>query len=152
MKYGRLTNLIVQSTFCLAFCLASLTALAADKPYSKGSVWAVGYVQVADNKLDDYIENLNNGYYPILNEFIKKGWVTSYKVISVDRNSPDDYNLIILVEYPNWATFDRADEEWEKVVDQVFKSMENREKSDNQREEIRILWGSKIGQELKPKL
>lgn len=132
--------------------LITFTINAADKPYKLGTVWEVSYIKVNDGKLEEYLTNLNNGYYPIYEEFIKKGWITSYKAISFNRNSPDDWNLMLLTEYPNWATFDRKEAEWEAVVDKVFKNKKAQETSDENRENIRVLWGSKLGVEMIPVL
>ena len=123
---------------------------AGDKPYKRGTVWDVAYIRVNDGKLEDYLKNLNSGYYPIYEEYKKKGWIVSYKAISFPRNNPKDWNLMLLTEYPNWAAFDRKESEWESVVDKVFKNQKSQDSSDSQRENIRTLWGSETGQELIP--
>mgnify|MGYP005986593063 FL=1 len=130
--------------------MMSFTVSANDKPYTLGTVWEVSYIQVNDGKLEDYLKNLNSGYYPIYEEFKKKGWITSYKAISFSRNNPNDWNLMLLTEYPNWATFDRKEEEWEAVVDKVFKNKQAQDSSDEDRKNIRVLWGSKVGREMIP--
>ncbi len=134
----------------MIFVMITFTVQAGEKPYTLGTVWEVSYIKVNDGKLEDYLKNLNSGYYPIYEEFKKKGWITSYKAISFNRNNPDDWNLMLLTEYPNWATFDRKEEEWEAVVDKVFKNKKSQESSDKERENIRILWGSKVGREMIP--
>jgi hypothetical protein len=141
MKNIFLTMMIVMMSF---------TVCANDKPYTLGTVWEVSYIQVNDGKLEDYLKNLNSGYYPIYEEFKKKGWITSYKAISFSRNNPNDWNLMLLTEYPNWATFDRKEEEWEAVVDKVFKNKQAQDSSDEERTNIRVLWGSKVGREMIP--
>jgi len=130
--------------------LFSFNTLAEEKPYTLGTVWDVSYIRVNDGKLDDYLKNLNAGYYPINEEFKKKGWVVSYKAISFTRNNPEDWNLMLLTEFPNWATFDRKEAEWDAVVDKVFKSKKNQKKSTKDRENIRTTWGSRVGRELIP--
>jgi len=130
--------------------LFSFNTLAEEKPYTLGTVWDVSYIRVNDGKLDDYIKNLNAGYYPINEEFKKNGWVVSYKAISFSRNNPEDWNLMLLTEFPNWATFDRKEAEWDAVVDKVFKSKKNQKKSTKDRENIRTTWGSRVGRELIP--
>ncbi len=59
---------------------------------------------------------------------------------------------MLLTEYPNWATFDRKESEWEAVSNKVFKTQKAQDSSDTERENIRILWGSRTGQELIPNL
>ncbi len=130
--------------------MIAFTIQAGDKPYTLGTVWEVSYIKVNDGKLEDYLKNLNSGYYPIYEEYKKKGWITSYKAISFNRNNPDDWNLMLLTEYPNWATFDRKEKEWEAVVDEVFKNKKAEESSNEDRKNIRVLWGSKVGVEMVP--
>ena len=100
------------------------------------------------NKSKDFPISLIYPFYE--KEYKKKGWITSYKAISFNRNSPDDWNLMLLTEYPNWATFDRKEEEWEAIVDKVFKNKQAQDSSDEDRKNIRVLWGSKIGREMIP--
>ncbi len=130
--------------------MIAFTIQAGDKPYTLGTVWEVSYIKVNDGKLEDYLKNLNSGYYPIYEEYKKKGWITSYKAISFNRNNPDDWNLMLLTEYPNWATFERKEKEWEAVVDEVFKNKKAEESSNEDRKNIRVLWGSKVGVEMVP--
>lgn len=130
--------------------MIAFTIQAGDKPYTLGTVWEVSYIKINDGKLEDYLKNLNSGYYPIYEEYKKKGWITSYKAISFNRNNPDDWNLMLLTEYPNWATFDRKEKEWEAVVDEVFKNKKAEESSNEDRKNIRVLWGSKVGVEMVP--
>ncbi len=143
MKNILLTIVIVMMTFAVN---------ADDKPYKLGTVWDVSYIRVNDGKLEDYLNNLNSGYYPIYEEYKKKGWIVSYKAISFPRKNPKDWNLMLLTEYPNWATFDRKESEWEAVSNKVFKTQKAQDSSDTERENIRILWGSRTGQELIPNL
>jgi len=136
--------------FTIITVVIAFTIQAGDKPYTLGTVWEVSYIKVNDGKLEDYLKNLNSGYYPIYEEYKKKGWITSYKAISFNRNNPDDWNLMLLTEYPNWATFDRKEKEWEAVVDEVFKNKKAEESSNEDRKNIRVLWGSKVGVEMVP--
>jgi len=136
--------------FTIITVMIAFTIQAGDKPYTLGTVWEVSYIKVNDGKLEDYLKNLNSGYYPIYEEYKKKGWITSYKAISFNRNNPDDWNLMLLTEYPNWATFDRKEKEWEAVVDEVFKNKKAEESSNEDRKNIRVLWGSKVGVEMVP--
>ncbi|WNC70684.1 hypothetical protein RGQ13_11140 [Thalassotalea psychrophila] len=139
-------NVLIATTLLIL----SFNLFAADKPYTLGTVWEVSYIKVNDGKLEDYLTNLNSGYYAIYEEYKAKGWITSYKAIGFPRNNPDDWNLMLLTEYPNWATFDRKEEEWEAVVEQVFKNKQSEDASNGERESIRTLWGSKVGRELIP--
>ena len=57
---------------------------------------------------------------------------------------------MLLTEYPNWATFDRKKKEQEAVIDEVFKNKKAEESSNEDRKNIRVLRGSKVGVEMVP--
>ena len=128
------------------FCLSGI-AVAQEAPYTEGSVWAMTFVRVEPGRLDDYFKNLNGMYRKVNEEAKKQGFVLSYKVIGTSASTRDDWNLLILVEFKNWAAFDELNAKFRAIVNKLA-SEEQQEAGIEARAKIREIIGGKIGREL----
>ena len=122
-------------------------ALADERPYTDGSVWDLAMIRTTDGMGDRYLESLRKNYKPIMEEAKKQGLVLSYKIISTTTSGPDDWDIILMTEYKNWAALDGLSEKFEAVSRKVI-SKSDEDKLMEQRLQVRRFVGSKNGQEL----
>ncbi len=127
--------------------LLALPVMAQEAPYTEGSVWTMTFVRVEPGRLDDYFKNLNGLYRKVNEEAKKQGLVLSYKIIGTGASTRDDWNLLILEEYKNWAAFDELDAKFRAIVNKIA-SEEQQETGIETRAKIREIIGGKIGREL----
>ena len=80
---------------------------------------------------------------------MKDGDILSYKMLNVAARRKHESNLVLMVEYKNWATFDRGIEYFEKMATKIQGSVEKSTQADIDREALRTLNGSIILQEVK---
>jgi len=145
----------------LRICLMSLCALlffvsgfsaAADKNYKKGSVWNVALIATEPGQTDTYIDSLKANYTTVMEEARKQGIVSSYKILVGDRANPQDWDLMILIEYPNWAAFDTAEEKYDAITAKMFgsadKADDNVKQQMKERVKLRTIFGGKQMQEI----
>ena len=132
-------------------CLFVLPVQAQEKEnvYENGSVWSISYIKTKPGHFDDYLKNLSTTWRKILDEYKKDGKVLSYKVLDVVWARDGEPNLILMVEYKDWTTFDTPDEYWDDVQDKVLGSLEKAKQNMLSREDIRTLRGGKGAVELK---
>ena len=130
--------------------LLSVTASAQDsgRVYENGSVWSVGYVETKPGHFDDYLEDLSNIWKRYLDEQKKDGDVLSYKIIANSWTRDGEPDLMLMVEYKNWAAFDRGNEYFDELAKRLQGGTEQAQQSNIDREELRNLRGGWVGQEL----
>lgn len=123
------------------------SAHADDRPYTEGSVWDITMVRTAYGLADDYLESQGKFFKPMYDEAQKQGLVLSYKFFSFPAVGADDWDILIMVEYKNWAAFDGLSEKFESIS---RKDMTKDAEHDLmvKRLDIRRIVGTKIGQEL----
>jgi hypothetical protein len=144
----------MKSGFCLgvlvlsSVCLSPGTAAAQTRPYTEGSVWNVSMVRTTTGFRDDYLRSLGTTWKRVMDEAKKQGLILSYKVLSAQPAGPDDWDLILLVEYKNWAAFDGLDDKFEPIQQKVMGAEDARRKLSTQRLEVRRILGAKPAQEL----
>src|SRR5438045_2580150 len=102
------TNSLKRILMGATFLIAATSSFAADKTYKLGSVWNVAMISVEPGQNDEYLNSLKGFYTTVMEEAIKEKLVISYKLFQGNRANPQDFNFMILIEAPNWASLDSA--------------------------------------------
>jgi len=140
-------------SLCTLVALAVLTLSAAradDRVYTDlHSVWSVSFIETHAGHFDDYIANLNNIWRRYLDEQKKDGDVLSYKMIPIAFPRDGEPNLMLMVEFKNWAAFDRGNDYFDKLAKKLQGGVDEATQSNVDREEIRELRGGFAGREIK---
>lgn len=113
------------------------------------SVWSVSFIETHPGHFDDYIANLNQIWRRYLDEQKKDGDVLSYKMIPVAFPRDGEANLMLMVEFKNWAAFDRGNEYFDKLAEKLQGGIDEATQSNIDREELRDLRGGFAGREIK---
>ena len=125
----------------------SSLAFADERPYTDGTVWGMSMIRTADGMDDVYLKSLGTNLKPIYEEAMKQGLILSWKIIRANAGSPDDWNILILVEYENWAAFDGISEKFEPISRKVMGKAEE-DALMQKRLDMRRFIADKTGQEL----
>jgi len=135
----------------LAATLA-LPSLAADKNYTRGSIWTVTMIKTEPGKQDDYIDSLKAEYVSVYEEAIKQKVITSFKILTGDYSNPGDWDVLILTEAPNFAAIDTMEAKFDAIAAKIYgsevKAEDNDKKSMSDRAPIRKVYGGKLMQEI----
>jgi hypothetical protein len=141
---------------CLLLSLllaASATATwAAPKGWKNTSVWNLSLITVEAGQDDAYLESLRGFYTTVMEEAIKQKLILSYKILVGSRANPDDFNLIIMTEGPNWANLDGANDRFDalaaKLAGSADKAEEVQKKAMVDRLKMRTIHGNKLMQQI----
>ena len=120
-----------------------------ERVYENESIWQIGYVEVKEGHLNDYMKYLSQGWKMSMDEYVKDGKILSYKILDVTWARDNEPNLIILIEAKNWAVLDTWHEYRDKVKKKVKKLLEKKEIEDIDIDEISTNRGELISWELK---
>lgn len=142
---ARLTVLSV--VVVLLFGLGA-TTVAQEKPYTLGSVWSLTFVKTLGIGGPDYVKNLAANWKKVQDEAINQGLVLSYKVLWGEAANKDDWDMLLMVEYKNYAAYDTPDETWDSIVEKVIGDEPQQKEGAAVREKIREILGSKSMREL----
>jgi len=94
-----------------AVCVAqpnTTTAKGSNAPYNEGPVWTLTMIKTKTGLSDEYLKQITKSVKPVYDEEKKQKIILDYKILSGDASGPQDFNILILVEYPNWAEIGRA--------------------------------------------
>ncbi len=112
-------------TFMALFVLTHLptSAIQAQSDvYDSGTVWNVGMIRIDANMEEEYLKRLNTTWNFVMKEAVKQGLIKSYKIMLGSESNPSDFNLLLLTEHPNMASFDpnpAKDAKWKAITDKI---------------------------------
>lgn len=119
-------------------------------PFTRGSVWGVSFMRSKPGHGIDYLRELSGNWKKVLEEQKKEGLVLSYKVLTTVPVSRDDYDTVLMIEFPNYAAFDQMDK-FRAIAGRVMGPLSAREEVMRKRADIRDELGSRLLQEIKLK-
>ena len=125
-----------------------VAALAQDKPYTEGSVWTVTVIRVKPGMFDVYMRDLLPLRKRVNEEAMKQGLLVSSHVLSGNSMGRDDWDVMILDEYKNWAAFDGISAKYEAIETRVIGAEDKQIQIMTKRGDVREILGNKVMQEL----
>ena len=139
---------IAAITAVLALALVSIAAIAEDHPFTEGTVVNVAAVRTEYGKFDDYMKFLDTKWKATQEAAKKAGYITGYKVISVEPRSENDPDIYLVIYYKNWAALDGATAKGDAIAKEVDGSVAASNEAAISRGKIRRVLGSWTGQQL----
>ena len=97
---------------------------------------------------DEYIKQITGTVKPVYDAEKKEKIILDYKILNGEAAGPHDFNILILVEYPNWAAFDNLRDKMDPVIAKVMGSEEQRRDLAVKRLDIREILGTKTMREI----
>ena len=126
----------------------SKTSGGSSAPYNEGPVWTVTMIKTKTGLGDEYFKQITGTVKPVYDEEKKQKVILDYKILNGEASDAHDFNILILVEYPNWAAFDTLREKMDPVIAKVMGSEEQRTQLAVKRLDIREILGTKTMREI----
>ena len=141
---------LVTLTACAALATigAGLVRAQSDAPYTEGPVWAVTMVKVKPGMGDDYLKTLAKIYKSTNDEMKKQDLIMDYKVLLGNDATPQDFDILLMVEFKNMAAFDNQREKTDPIADKILGSEDAQRQGAVKRMEIREIMGNKLMREV----
>jgi hypothetical protein len=128
--------------------LFSQATHAQDKPYTEGTVWSVSFIKVKPGMFDVYMRDLASQRKKLMDEAKKQGLIVSERMLSGSSMGRDDWDLMLMVEYKNWAAFDGLSAKFDALALKIVGSEEKQLQTMVKRTETREILGEKTLQEI----
>jgi hypothetical protein len=133
----------------VVFLLLLAPALFAQEHYTEGPVWRVTLIRVKPTQMDAYLTMLRQTTKSVYEENKKQGSIIDYKVfLKETKNSPEDWDICIAVEYKNHAALDGLAAKGEAVRDKILGGKAPAQQLNEKRAEIREIISSELLQEV----
>lgn len=120
----------------------------ADKPYTQGPVWQVQFVSMKPGMNQLYLKNLSEGWIKQMRAAKDAGLILDFKVLQSPNSSENDWNLMLMYELKNYAMLDGITDKMQAISSKIFGSEETQHTSAVSRNDLRVLQGGRLTQEL----
>ena len=132
----------------LSLRITSLCVAQSDAPYTEGPVWTVTMVKTKTGMTDEYLKELAKTLKASLEEAKKQNLVLDYKVLLGNPATPQDFNILIMVESKNMAAQDNTREKFDPIARKVVGTTDQQQAIQMKRLDIREILGTKLMREI----
>jgi hypothetical protein len=134
---------VAVSTAFTGFCLAQ-----SDAPYTEGPVWTITMVKTKAGLGDEYLKELAKTLKGSLEEAKKQNLVVDYKILLGNAATPQDFNILIMVESKNMAAQDNLREKFDPIARKIVGTTDQQQAIQVKRLDIREIMGTKLMREI----
>ncbi len=141
---------------CLVVCLLLLGASVyaqVVRPTHSGAVWQLSFIHVKPGMVSAYDKYLASDWKKEQETLKAAGIVLSYKVISTEAHSSNDWDLMLMSEYKDLASIEANEDKVDALLQKSFGGDEKVMQGYKDRSEIREVLGTRLAREviLEPK-
>src|SRR6059036_2772190 len=134
---------VALSTAWARFCVAQ-----SDAPYTEGTVWNITMVKTKAGLGDQYLKGLAKTLKGTLDEAKKQNLIISYKILLGDAATPQDFNILVMVESKNMAALDNGREKFDPIARKTVGTTDQQQAIAVKRLDIREIMGIKLMREI----
>jgi hypothetical protein len=117
-------------------------------PYTEGAVWQITMVKTKPGMGDDYLKALAKIFKTTNDEAKKQGIITDYKILIGDAATQQDYDMLLMIQYPNMAALDGLRDKTDPIDAKMVGSEDQQRQLAVKRLEIREIMGNKLLREI----
>ncbi len=118
------------------------------RPYHDGSVWGIGQIRVKPGMNEAYLAYLSSQWKTQQEALKKEGIILSYKVITTESHGPQDFNMLLMSEYKDLASYEANQDKAEALMQRVAGDDQKQIQGYRDRAEMREVLGSRLGREI----
>lgn len=128
--------------------LIGTRAFSQDRTYKDGSVWSAQFIKTNAGMGIDYLNSLKTTWKATQEEAVKQGLILSYKILDGQAANPEDWNILLLVEYKNLASMEGNEDKWDAISKKVIGDAATMKQLRDSRVSMRTIFGGKILREV----
>ena len=127
---------------------AVTTATQSTAPYTEGAVWQITMVKTKPGMGDDYLKALAKIFKTTNDEAKKQGIITDYKILIGDAATQQDYDMLLMIQFPNMAALDGLRDKLDPIGNKMVGNEDQQRQLAVKRLEIREIMGDKTMREI----
>lgn len=128
----------------VTFVAVTGTAVAADRPYTEGTVSVVSSIRTEPGQGENYMKYLATTYKQLMDEQKKAGLIVDWSVYTTRPRTADDPNLYLITTYKNLAAMDDLQDKMEAIQEKLIGNQEARDAGMVARGKMRTAVGSEV--------
>ncbi len=119
-------------------------AVAADRPYSEGTVSVVTSIRTEPGQHENYMKYLATTYKQMMEEQKQAGIIVDWSVFTARPHTADGPNVYLVTTYKNLAAMDGLQDRTEAIQEKLIGNQETRDAAMAARGKMRSMVGSEV--------
>lgn len=145
MKHNRL---LTGSLVALTLTLSVAVFAQVNRPYRNGTVWNIGFIRMKPGMDTAYLSYIAGDWKREQEALKKDGQIVSYKILQTEAHGSTDWNLMLMTEYRDLATYERNLEKADALLQTVIGNDEKQRQGYRERLEIREVLADRMAREI----
>ncbi len=145
MKHNRI---LVGLLVTLLLTLSVVVFAQVNRPYRNGTVWNIGFIRMKPGMDKTYLNYIATDWKRNQEALKKDGQIISYKILQTEAHGSTDWNLMLLTEYKDLATYEKNLEKADALLQTVIGNDEKQRQGYRERLEIREVLQDRIAREI----
>lgn len=142
-------RLCITTAVILSMIFVFITPIvSAESVYTEGTVWQLSFIKSEVNMQEQYIKDLQGAWKKVMDVAVEEGLILSYKILIGGFANPDDWDVLLMVEYENYAALDGLGDKFEPIMEKAIGTEDEQITKSLDREKIRDVFGGKLMQEI----
>jgi hypothetical protein len=119
-----------------------------NRPFKNGSVWSIEFIRMKPGMETAYLNHIAGDWKRSQEALKKDGQIISYKVLQTEAHGSSDWNLMLMTEYKDLATYEKNLEKTDALLQTVIGDDEKQRQGYRQRLEIREVMADRLTREI----
>jgi len=145
---SRTISVVLSITLAAFLFIAPAYGQDHSRGWEPGTVWVITHVRTQPNMQNAYINDLSNVWRKFMDAQKADGHVVSYRIFQAPFARDNEPDLILSVEYKNWAAFDLSQEYFETQAAKIMGSLDDARQAGVDREALRTIGSNLVLQEI----
>ena len=145
MKRNRL---VVGCLVALMLTLSVVVFAQINRPYRNGTVWSIGFIRMKPGMDTAYLNYVAGDWKREQDALKKDGQIISYKVLQTEGHGSTDFNLMLMTEYKDLATYEKNLEKADALLQAISGNDEKQRQGYRERLEIREVLADRLAREI----
>lgn len=144
----KLKRILVGSLVALVLTLSVVVFAQVNRPYRNGTVWSIGFIKMKPGMETAYLTYVAGDWKREQDALKKDGQIISYKILQTEAHGSTDWNLMLLTEYKDLATYEKNQEKADALLQTVIGNDEKQRQGYRERLEIREVLADRLAREI----
>ena len=139
---------LVSSLIVLILTVSVVVVAQVNRPFRNGSVWAISLIKMNPGMETAYLNYIAGDWKREQEALKKDGQIVSYKILQTEAHGSNDWNLMLMTEYKDLATYEKNLEKTDALLQTVIGDDEKQRQGYRQRMEIREVLADRLAREI----
>jgi hypothetical protein len=144
----KINRMLVGSLVALVLTLGTIVLAQVRRPYRNATVWSVGFIRMNPGMETAYLNYVANDWKREQESLKKDGHILSYRVLQTEAHGSTDWNLMLMTEYKDLATYEGSLKKADDLLQTVIGDDEKQRQGYRERLAIREVLADRMAREI----